>query len=120
LKEAGLFSLIDVVLALAASLLFRISLFDVLGLILLLEGAVIMLVGGALGFAGQPGIVALSKLTSGVFGRRKESDPEGARNKADPHSEIEAAKLNDVRAAFYMLVGFLLFLESMALAYVIR
>jgi len=116
----ALISLIDVALSGVASLAFGYLIFDVLGILLLLEGAVIMLIGGALGFAGQPGIIALSKLTSGFFGRRRGDEPEGVRSRTQPLDERSATKQNDVRAAFYMLVGALLFLESLVLAFVIH
>jgi len=79
-----------------------------------------MLVGGALGFAGQPGVIALSRLTTGLFGRRRGDESESIRKRAEPLGDRDAMKLNDIRAAFYMLVGALLFLESMALTFVIH
>jgi hypothetical protein len=122
LKEAGVITLIDVVVSLALLVLFRIYFFDSFGIVLLLEGAVIMLIGGALGFAGQPGVVVLSKLTNGfaIFSSRRREETEQASKKADPFSDREAMRLGDIRAAFFMLVGVYLFVESMALAFVVH
>jgi len=120
LKEAGVISLIDIALSGGVFFAFGFVFFDVLGILLLIEGAGIMLVGGALGFAGQPGVAALSRLTTGLLGRRKGDEPESTRKKPDLLDDRQAMQLNDIRAAFYMLMGALLFLESMALAFIIH
>ena len=71
-----------------------------LGLVLLVESAALMLIGGALSFSGQPGVRKLTQLLAGT--------------------KIEAAKSDieslDAKAAAFALIGVLLFLESLALA----
>jgi hypothetical protein len=112
LKEAGLISVIDIAVSAVVSLAFRFVITDVLGLILLLEGAVLLLVGGALGFAGQPGIRRLMNLL------RKETDriTGGTIGSSDA---LSSEKISDVTAAFYMLTGFVLFFESIAMAFLL-
>ena len=112
LKEAGLISVIDIAASAVVSFAFRFVLTDVLGLILLLEGAVLLLVGGALGFAGQPGIRRLMNLF------RKETDriTGGSTSSSDSSS---SEKISDVTVAFYMLTGSVLFFESIAMAFLL-
>jgi hypothetical protein len=112
LKEAGLISVIDIAASAVVSIAFRFVITDVLGLILLLEGAVLLLVGGALGFAGQPGIRRLMNLF------RKETDRITG-GIAGPSDELPSEKISDVTAAFYMLTGFVLFSESIAMAFLL-
>lgn len=112
LKEAGLISLIDIAASAVVSLIFRFVLTDVLGLILLLEGAALLLVGGALGFAGQPGIRRLTRML------RKETDGLSEASRASTDGPL-IDKIADVTAAFYMLTGFVLFFESVAMAFVL-
>jgi len=100
LKEAALISLIDIALAAGASFVLPIGTIPALGLILLLESAALMLLGGALSFAGQPGVrKVLGFLVT-------ESEHAGAARVEDV----------DARAAVYALTGGLLFVESMTLA----
>jgi len=72
----------------------------VLGLVLLVEGAALMLLGSALSFGSQ---ASVRKLTSIITGTRQEL------TKADLDS-VEA------RAAVFALIGVLLFVESLSLA----
>jgi hypothetical protein len=112
LKEAGIISVIDIAASAVVSLAFRFVLTDVLGLILLVEGAVLLLVGGSLGFAGQPGVRRLMTLF------RKETDRiTGGSTGTSEASSSE--KISDVTAAFYMLTGFVLFFESIAMAFLL-
>ena len=108
-KEAALISAIDLVVSAFLLLAFGFFFLDTFGIILLVEGAGLLLVGGALGFAGQAGVRRVASMI-GLFGRK---DTGGT-------SEKEAVASNDVRAAFYMLTGVVLFLESFALAFLVQ
>ncbi len=105
-SEAVVISSIDVVMSAVALLLFGFMFLDTIGFLLLVEGAGLLLIGGALGFAGQPGLRRLGIL-AGVLGRKKQEASK---------DEHEAVRLIDIRAAFYMLTGIWLFLESLVLA----
>ena len=118
-REAALISGVDIAVCAAVYFLFGLAFFDTFGIILLLEGAALMLVGGAVGFAGQPGIIALSRFGAGIFNRKKE-EARGGNVKGAMKTDAQSTKENDVRAAFYMLAGVLLFLESMTLAFTVR
>lgn len=112
LKEALAITAIDIVPAVAAVFLLRVRILDSVGLILLLEGAVLMLIGGALSFA-RPGVRGVVTLL-GILAR----SPRSERNPSQT-SERERISLGDIRAAFYMITGLLLFLESALLAVLI-
>lgn len=107
--EAALISALDVGISFAATLIVGFVFTDVLGTIFLAEGAVLLLVGGALGFAGQPGIRKVGQFM-GVLGFVKSGKKEGS---IDERAEVKEI---DVRAAFYMLTGISLFVESLLLA----
>src|SRR2546428_13673949 len=109
LKEAVAITAIDVVPAVAVVFLLGVGILDSVGLILLLEGALLMLVGGALSFArpGARGVVTIL----GILGRSARSE-----RKPPETGGRERISLGDIRAAFYMITGLLLFLESALLA----
>jgi len=111
-KEALIITAIDFVAAAVAVPLFGVRILDSIGLILLLEGAVIMLVGGALSFTGEASVRRVVTIM-GLLERapRNERNLQGT-------SERERIGLGDVRAAFYVITGLLLFSESMILAFV--
>jgi hypothetical protein len=119
-KEASIITGVDIVAGFALFFAFGLRFFDVLGFVLLMEAAVIMLVGGALGVAGQPGLRSLGRLWSGAFRRRREEDGVKAKGKFDTLDDPKGTRLNDIGAAMYMLTGVILFLESMALAFVVQ
>src|SRR4029077_10016909 len=93
-------TLIDLGMAGLSSAALPIGFFAALGLVLLLESAGLMLLGGALSFSGQPGVRKLTGLLSGTKVELSKSDIENV----------------DAKAATFALVGVLLFLESLALA----
>lgn len=109
ISEAALISAVDVGISFAATLIVGFVFTDVLGTIFLAEGACLLLVGGALGFAGQPGVRKVAQFM-GVLGFVKSGKKEGSK---DDRAEV---KQIDVRAAFYMLTGMALFVESLMLA----
>jgi len=112
LKEALAITAIDLVPAVAAVFLLRVRILDSVGLILLLEGAVLMLVGGALSFA-SPGVRGVVTLL-GILARSPRSE-----RKTPETSRKERISLGDIRAAFYIITGLLLFLESALLGVLI-
>ena len=97
-KEAVLFNVAGVVLALAVLLLFRIPLSESFGFIILLESTGLMLIGGALGVAGQ----ATTRKVAEMLTRRK-LDP-GLRTGSD------------AKAGLYALTGIILFAEGALMA----
>ena len=99
-KGAALVTVVDVGVAGLLSVVVAIDFLAAFGLILLLESAGLMLLGGALSFSGQPGVRRLT----GLLSRTK--------------TEMSKADLEtvDATAATFALVGVLLFLESLALA----
>ncbi len=105
-QEAALISIVDIGVALATLFLFRVAFLDGYGFILLIESAGLLLLGGGLGFAGQPSVRRIVSLTS-IANRRGAEGPSNGKG---------SEKQNDVRASFYMLTGLLLFLESGLLA----
>lgn len=106
-KEAALITVIDLVPMVVGFFALGYSFTDSMGFILLVEGAVLMLAGGAVSFAGQPGVRRLSAVFDRRFGRRPVT---ASRSSLD---EYENA---DVKAAFFSLTGVLLFVESIVLA----
>jgi hypothetical protein len=100
LKGAGLITIVDVGLAGLVWWATAVGFVAALGLVMLLESAALMLLGGALSFGGQPGVRRLTALLSGT------------------RTEVTKADLQDLdaKAATYALVGALLFVESLALA----
>ena len=100
LKGAAVVTAIDVGVAYVGSFLITAGFVSILGLVMLLESAGLMLIGGAMSFSGQPGIRrAVSILTR----TKLEVSP----------SQMEDM---DAKAAAFALVGVLLFLESLLLA----
>jgi hypothetical protein len=99
-KGAALVTVVDLAVAGLVSVAVAIGFVAALGLILLLESAGLMLLGGALSFSGQPGVRRLAGLLSGTKIEMSKSDVESV----------------DARAAAFALAGVLLFLESLALA----
>lgn len=98
LKEAAIFNLAGAIVALVVLLLFSVPLSSSFGFILLIESTVLMLMGGALGVAGQ----ATTRKVMEVLSRRK----------VDPAS----VAVSDLRAAFYAVTGVMLFVEGAVLA----
>jgi hypothetical protein len=99
-KGAVVVTTIDLVVAGLYSILVTTGIVAALGLILLVESAALMLLGGALSFSGQPGTRKLAGFLTGTKIVVTKSDLEGV----------------DARAAAFALVGVLLFLESLTLA----
>ena len=99
-KGAGLVTVVDLGLAGLSSALLGAGFVAALGLVMLVESAALMLIGGALSFGGQPGV---RKLTGVLTGEKVEAS----------RSELESL---DAKAATFALAGVLLFLESLALA----
>ena len=108
LWEAALISGLDIGISFAATLIVGFVFTDVLGTLFLAEGACLLLVGGALGFAGQPGVRKVGQFM-GVLGLVRS----GKKGSKDERTEVKEI---DVRAAFYMLTGMSLFVESLLLA----
>jgi hypothetical protein len=97
-KGAGVITAIDIGVAGVSSVAVAAGFLPVLGLVMLIESAGLMLLGGALSFSGQPGI---RRITSALT-----------------RTDVSKSDLEDVeaKAATYALVGVLLFLESLVLA----
>jgi len=99
-KGAVVVTVIDLGVAWISSIVVAAGFVADLGLVMLVEGAALMLLGGALSFSGQPGVRKLTGLLTGT--------------------KIEASKPElenlDAKAATFALVGVLLFLESLSLA----
>ena len=104
-EEAAVISAADMIVSIVALLAFRALFTDTLGLILLIGGAGIWLIGGALGLSGQPSTKALTR----IF-RVKDMLP------AESKGSSETANRNDGAVALYMMTGALLFLESALLS----
>jgi hypothetical protein len=118
-KEAVLITAVNLAVSAAVSPLFRYHFPDILGIVFLLEGAVLFLVGGALGFGGQAGFRSLARLMGGRFERKGPQHPTSD-GKGMESSEQESVRKNDVRAAFYLLTGVLLFFEGMGMALLLQ
>jgi hypothetical protein len=99
-KGAAVVTAIDIAIAGLSSFFVTAGFLPILGLVLLLESAGLMLLGGALSFSSQP---STRRLTS-ILTKTK--------------IEVSKPQLEDVeaKAATIALVGVLLFLESLALA----
>jgi hypothetical protein len=102
LQEAALFSLIDAGISAGLYLLYSVDFLASFGLILIVEGAGMMLVGGGMGITGQAGMRKVASLVRGFF-------------RVHGGEEVDLAS-NDIRAAFYMMTGVFLFVESAILA----
>lgn len=98
LKEAVLFNLAGVVVALAVLLLLKVPVYDSFGFIILIESTGLMLVGGALGVAGQ----ATSRKLVEMLTRTK--------------TKPESVALSDFKAGIYALTGVILFAEGAMMA----
>ena len=98
LKEAALFNVAGVIVALGVFLLFSVPLTDSFGFILLIESTGLMLVGGALGVAGQATARKLTEMLT--------------RQKVDP----KTVAASDLKAALYALTGVVLFVEGALMA----
>jgi len=99
-KGAAVVTGIDLGVAFVVSGPLSIGYVPALGLVTLLESAILMLLGGALSFSGQPGV---RKLTAFLTRTRM---------------EVSRADLEDLdaMAAVFALVGVMLFLESLAIS----
>ena len=97
LKEALLFNLLGAGIAVASQVLFRVPLSDSFGFIMLIESTGLLLIGGALGVAGQ----ATTRKVAEIFTRRKVADSEVLKG--------------DQMAALYSLTGVILFVEVFGL-----
>ena len=104
-EEAAVINAADIIISIVALLAFRALFTDTLGLILLIEGAGIWLIGGALGLSGQPSTKALTR----IF-RVKDTLP------AESKRSSETGNRNERAVALYMMTGALLFLESALLS----
>jgi len=104
-EEAAVISAADMVISIVALLAFRAFFTDTLGLILLIEGAGIWLIGGALGLSGQPSMKAVTR----IF-RVKDTLP------GESKRSSESGNGNEGAVALYMMTGALLFLESALLS----
>ena len=100
LKGAGLITVVDVGLAGLGSADAAVGFVAALGLVMLVESAALMLLGGALNLSGQAGVRRLAALLT----------------KTDV--KVTKADLGDLdaKAAAYALIGVILFVESLALA----
>jgi hypothetical protein len=101
LREVLIFNLAGAAIAIGGLFLFRIPLGDSFGFIILIESTALLLVGGALGVAGQ----ATTRKVTELFTRRKVSDSEVVKS--------------DFQAALYTLTGAVLFAEVFGLFLVI-
>jgi hypothetical protein len=101
LREVLIFNLVGAGIALGGLFLLRIPIGDSFGFILLIESTALMLVGGALGVAGQ----ATTRKVTELFTRRKIADAEVTKG--------------DTQAALYTLTGAILFVEVFGLFVVI-
>jgi hypothetical protein len=93
LQEVLVFNLVGAAVAVGGLFLFRIPLGDSFGFIILILSTALMLVGGALGVAGQ----ATTRKVTELFTRRKITDAEVTKG--------------DSQAALYTLTGIVLFVE---------
>ena len=100
-REAVVFNVIGVVVALATLLLFHVPVSDSFGFIILIESTGLMLLGGALGVAGQATARRVAEFLT--------------RKKVDPKS-VESS---DLKGALYALTGILLFAEGAIMAAVL-
>ena len=98
LEEAAIFNLGGAVVALIVFFIFQVPLSASFGFIILIESTGLMLVGGALGVAGQ---ATTRKITEMVLGKKPQT--------------MDVAK-SDVKAALYAMTGALLFAEGAILA----
>jgi hypothetical protein len=101
LREVLVFNLAGAAIALGGLFVFGIPLGDSFGFVILIESTALMLVGGALGVAGQ----ATSRKVTELFTRRKVSDAEVMKS--------------DSQAALYALTGVVMFVEVFGLFLVI-
>jgi hypothetical protein len=100
LKESVVFGAIALPVAYILVSAFRISYFDSVGFVLLLESCGLMLVGGAMDLVSSPGI------------RKVVSLLEGKKLRLDGGAEGRSGR----GAAVYTLTGVILFLSSIAIA----
>ncbi len=100
------------VVSLIALALLRIVFTDVFGLILLVEGAVLWLIGGALGISGQPSMSTARMLLLRRFFGLKESPTTS--------TGVRGEKIGAAATALYVLTGAILFLESASLGALFR
>jgi hypothetical protein len=104
-KEAALFNVIGAAIAFGALVFFSIPLPVSFGLIVLIESAGLMLIGGALGVAGGATSRKVAEFISTSVLKKK----------YDPKS-VESS---DVKAALYALTGMILFAEGALMAAVL-
>ncbi len=100
LRETVVISVVDLIPALVAVFVFRTGVLEAFGLILLVESAGLMLVGGALSFTGQEGFRRLASALTKVDLKTTKGDTDS----------------NEMKAALYVLTGAFLFVESLVLA----
>lgn len=100
IKGAGFVTLVDLGVAGISSIAIAAAFVPTLGLVMLLESAALMLLGGAMSFVGRPGVRRMTALVTKT------------------KIEVSRAEVEDLdaMAATYALAGTLLFLESLALA----
>jgi len=93
-REAVIFNAVGVIGALVVLILFHISLGDSFGFIILIMSCGLMLIGGALGLAGQASTRKIAEILT--------------RRKVDPKS----VETSDLKAALYAFTGIILFAEG--------
>jgi len=109
LGESVIFSLGCALAGLAGAILFRVPFSDVFGLILLVVGAGLMLLGGAMSFV-TPGNVRFVNTIVNAFTRTQ---------KARVNPGPEDYRRTQHSAALYSLTGVLLFLYSLILGLIL-
>jgi hypothetical protein len=98
IKEAAIFNIVGAIVSLFVLVIFRVPLADSFGFVILVESTALMLIGGALGVAGQ----ATSRKIAEFMTRRKVTP-----------SEVASG---DLKAALYSITGGLLFAEVFVLS----
>src|SRR2546430_4889958 len=99
-KGAALVTMVDLGVAGVSSLTIATGFLAALGLVLLVESAALMLLGGALSFSAQPGARKVTQLVTGTKAEALESDLESL----------------DAKAAAFALVRVLIFVVGLRLA----
>ena len=99
--EAVIFNVVGAIVALAVLIIFHVSLGDSFGFIILVMSTGLLLVGGALGLAGQASTRKIAEMLT--------------RKKVDPGS----VETSDLKAALYALTGIMLFAEGAVMSLIL-